>query len=112
MPALAEMGETVQIGGDAAYGLLGMEALNEMDENTLYMHLHRAVGLVYGVKEAMWDELMVRVHRHDETLKKYGWKADDYNEQASRTRFDFAIAQYKRCVSRVTERVLIVVPCS
>ena len=62
------------------------------------MHLYRAVTFVLSTKEAMWDELLDRVTRRDPVLQKYGWQEEDYNEAASRERFEHAIEQYQRCV--------------
>ncbi|GJE86211.1 S-adenosyl-L-methionine-dependent methyltransferase [Phanerochaete sordida] len=95
LPALADMGETVQIGGSEAYELFGMEALGELDEHTLFLHLQRAVGLVYAAKEAMWEELRILVAQGPSALSKFGWDDSEYTEEASRERFDAMFERYK-----------------
>lgn len=85
----------MQLGGDAAYELFSMEELNKMDENTLYLHMYRAVGLVYAAKEAMWDELKALMSRGPDSLAEYGWDESEYNEEASRERFDAMFERYK-----------------
>jgi hypothetical protein len=95
MPALADMGETIQIGGSAAYELFDMESLGDMSESTLFMHLQRAVGLVYAAKEAMWDELRALVNRGPGSLAEYGWDESEYTKEASRERFDAMFDRYK-----------------
>ena len=78
--------------------LIPMETILGLPEHSLNMQLFRALGLVMSVKEAMWDELLARVQAKDETLRKFGWGDEDYNEQASRARFEYAIDQYQRSV--------------
>ena len=75
-----------------------VEKVQSRDEQTKYMHLYRTVTWVLSTKEAMWDELLARVQAKDETLRKFGWRDEDYNEQASRARFEYAIDQYQRSV--------------
>ena len=65
------------------------------------MQLRTAVSRVLSAKEAMWDELLVRVNQKDPRLRRYGWTDEDYNEQASRAKFEFAVELYQRCVPGV-----------
>lgn len=94
-PALAEQGESVEIGGAEAYALYNMEALGKIDDHTLFVHLYHAAGLVTGVKEAMWDELKALVDRYDSSLTKYGWRSHEYTEKESRRKFDFLWDRYR-----------------
>lgn len=95
LPALADVGETVQIGGSDVVNLIGMEALAELDEHMLFLHLQRTVGLVYAAKEAMWGELKVLVARGPTALARFGWEDSEYTEEASRERFDAMFERYK-----------------
>lgn len=95
LPALASVGDSVQIGGSAAFQLFGMDALAELDEHTLFLHLQRAVGLVYAAKEAMWEELKLLIAEGPTALSKYGWDDSEYSEEASRERFDAMFERYK-----------------
>ncbi|PSS29664.1 hypothetical protein PHLCEN_2v2812 [Hermanssonia centrifuga] len=95
LPALAEEGQTTQIGGAAAYELFAMEELGELDECSLFLHMHRAAALVYAAKESMWDELMDMVARSDNALRRYGWKDEDYTEKATRNKFEALWERYK-----------------
>lgn len=67
----------------------------ELDEHRLYLHLYRAAGLVFGVKEAMWDELRILVRRRDDSLEKYGWASNEYSYDASRERFEAMWERYR-----------------
>ncbi len=98
LPALAEEGQTTQIGGAAAYELFAMEELGELDECSLFLHMHRAASLVYAAKESMWDELMDMVVRSDNALRRYGWKDEDYTEKATRNKFEALWERYKAYV--------------
>lgn len=95
LPALAEMGETVQLGGREAYGLFAMDVLAELDEHNLYMHLYRATSLVWAVKEAMWDELRALLARGPAALARYGWEDGEYAEEPARERFDAMYERYR-----------------
>lgn len=95
LPALASVGDSVQIGGSAAFQLFGMDALAELDEHTLFLHLQRAVRLVYAAKEAMWEELKLLLAQGPAALEKYGWDDSEYTEEASRERFDAMFERYK-----------------
>ncbi|TBU34698.1 hypothetical protein BD311DRAFT_650076 [Dichomitus squalens] len=92
---LASPEEGTSLGGDSAADIFPVEKVQAQDEQTKYMHLYRTVTWVLSTKEAMWDELLARVQARDETLRKFGWKDEDYNEQASRARFEYAIDQYQ-----------------
>ena len=95
---LASPEEGTSLGGDNAVDIFPVEKVQSQDEQTKYMHLYRTVTWVLSTKEAMWDELLARVQAKDETLRKFGWRDEDYNEQASRARFEYAIDQYQRSV--------------
>lgn len=88
--------EGTSLGGEQAIDIFPVEKVQSQDEQTKYMHLYRTVTWVLSTKEAMWDELLVRVQAKDEILMKFGWAEEDYNEQASRARFESAIEQYQR----------------
>lgn len=81
-------------GGEVA--LLPMESLLALEEHSLNMALFRALGLVLAAKEAMWEELMVRVARGDRRLARYGWEGEDYSEARSRIRFEGLVEQYRK----------------
>ncbi len=88
--------EGTSLGGELAIDIFPVEKVLLQDEQTKYMHLYRTVTWVLSTKEAMWDELLVRVQAKDDSLKKFGWAEEDYHEQASRARFECAIDQYER----------------
>lgn len=89
--------EGTSLGGESAIDIFPVEKVQSQDEQTKYMHLYRTVTWVLSTKEAMWDELLVHVKAKAEKLKKFGWLGeDDFNEQASRARFECAIDQYQR----------------
>ena len=94
---LEDDGTTLNDGN--AIEMLGIERARSRDEHARYMQLFRAVAGVLSTKEAMWDELLDRVNRHDPILEKYGWQEEDYDEQASRERFEHAVEQYQRWVA-------------
>lgn len=97
LPVLAEAGETVEIGGEEAHALMVLDDNSKIDNHTMFSHLSRAAGLVWGLKEAMWDELkiLVELHRGDGGLAKYGWESDEYTESESRRKFDILWDQYR-----------------
>lgn len=66
-----------------------------MGDDSLFMHLYQASHLVYSCTEAMWDELRERVGKRDLKLEFYGWGAEDYAEEASRSKFDGLVERYK-----------------
>ena len=88
--------EGTSLGGESAIDIFPVEKVQSQDEQTKYMHLYRTVTWVLSTKEAMWDELLVRVQQRDETLRKYGWMDEDYNEQSSRAKFEAAVELYQR----------------
>lgn len=100
-PTLAEHGDTIEIGGPRAYTVYDMKNLGKVDDHNMFMHLQRAVGIVMGVKEAMWDELKIMVDRRDDRLSKYGWKFDsiDFTPAESRKRFEWLWDRYREYVS-------------
>ena len=71
MPGLAAEGESIQIGGDAAYELFAMREFYELDEHSLFLTMYRAVGFVCGLKEAMWEELATLSNLIRSTTKTY-----------------------------------------
>lgn len=87
--------ETTQLGGGAALDLFRVERLLAMGDDSLFMHLYQASHYVYALTEAMWDELRARVEKDDPKLSAYGWGTDDYSLEASRTKFDGLMDQYK-----------------
>ncbi|GBE77747.1 hypothetical protein SCP_0106290 [Sparassis crispa] len=94
-PILTMKDEGTRLG--PAFQLFALDELQKLDENSLYMHLFSAVRRVLSVKEAMWEELINRVVKRDESLRKYGWTAaDDYTEDSSRRKFDALVHQYDK----------------
>ncbi|TFK90784.1 hypothetical protein K466DRAFT_574048 [Polyporus arcularius HHB13444] len=87
--------ESSSMGGEKAAAMIPVDSLQAQEEHSQYMHLYRSVMWVMSVKEAMWDELLVRVNQKDPRLRRYGWTDEDYNEQASRAKFDFAVELYQ-----------------
>ncbi len=88
--------EGTSLGGNVAVDMIPVENVQSQDEHSQYVHLYRSVTWVLSTKEAMWDELLVRVLADDPTLRRFGWRDEDYNELASRAKFDIAIEQYQR----------------
>ncbi|OBZ65797.1 hypothetical protein A0H81_14228 [Grifola frondosa] len=91
---------------------LSMTSTRSASEHDIREHLHqqhrgrkrgylggapdaRAVGLVFAVKEAMWEELTVLIAQRDEKLRKYGWETDDYCEILSRQKFEALMEQFE-----------------
>lgn len=85
-----------RIGGSTAVELFPSCNLKTLDEHTLFIILNRAVGLVFAVKEAMWEELLEKIERDRETLIKYGWESGDYDRGTRRQRFEALIDQYRK----------------
>ncbi|KAI0756792.1 hypothetical protein C8Q80DRAFT_1215626 [Daedaleopsis nitida] len=92
---LASPEDSTSLGGNFASDIVPVERVQSQDEHTQYMHLFRTFTYVLSIKEAMWDELLVRVHAKDERLRRYGWRDEDYNEQTSRAIFDYAVELYE-----------------
>ena len=67
-----------------------------LDEHSLFMQLHRALGQVVACKEAMWDELLVKIERDQESLRMYGWDDGDFSAATSRQKFEALFAQYMK----------------
>ncbi|KIP11772.1 hypothetical protein PHLGIDRAFT_99241 [Phlebiopsis gigantea 11061_1 CR5-6] len=98
-PSLAQAGETVELGSESRHKLWAMHTLDEFDgEHTLYMHLHRAVSLVYSLKEAMWEELQTLVRRKEGLLVEYGWQEHEYSDEFSQKRFETMWERYREDV--------------
>ncbi|KAI0361391.1 hypothetical protein OH77DRAFT_1516362 [Trametes cingulata] len=87
--------ESTSVGGEHAIDLVPFDSLQSQGEHAQFMHLYRAVTFVLSTKEAMWEELLARVEARDEELKRFGWREEDYSEQASRARFELAVDQYQ-----------------
>ena len=95
-PSLAQAGETVELGSESRHKLWAMHTIDEFDgDHTLYMHLHRAVSLVYSLKEAMWEELRALVRRKHGSLEEYGWEVHEHVDEAARERFEAMWERYR-----------------
>ena len=97
--------EGTVIEGSKALELHPMCNGHAMGEANLYMQLQRAVAMVLGVKEAMWEELKDMIDRDRRVLVQYGWEDTDFDTEmvnrewgASRKKFDAMVAQYQRSV--------------
>lgn len=91
--------ESTQIGDDSTLELIPVPKFRALEEKMLYMQLYRAVGNVFAIKEAMWEELLELVRKGDQRLKKYGFRETDYDEVVARKQFDRFIKRYKEYVS-------------
>ncbi|KAI8990481.1 hypothetical protein BD414DRAFT_535785 [Trametes punicea] len=87
--------ESTSLGGEHAIDLIPFDSLQAQEEHSQFMHLYRAVTSVLATKEAMWEELEARVAARDPELVRFGWREEDYNERASRARFELAVDQYQ-----------------
>ncbi|OBZ79347.1 Pheromone-regulated membrane protein 10 [Grifola frondosa] len=87
--------EGTSVGGENAIELIPMDNVAAQDEHSLYMHLYRTVTFVLSLKEAMWDELRVRIESRNQSLKRYGWEDGDYDEDISRAKFEAMVEQYE-----------------
>ncbi|KAI0375218.1 hypothetical protein BV20DRAFT_1048391 [Pilatotrama ljubarskyi] len=87
--------DSTSVGGEHAIDLIPFDSMQSQGEHSQFMHLYRAVTFVLSTKEAMWEELLARVEARDEELRRFGWRKEDYNEQASRARFELAVDQYQ-----------------
>ncbi|RPD82345.1 hypothetical protein L226DRAFT_541690 [Lentinus tigrinus ALCF2SS1-7] len=87
--------ESSSMGGDKAASIIPVDNVQAQEEHSQYMHLYRSVMWVISVKEAMWDELLAKVEKKDPLLRRYGWTDEDYTEQASRSKFEFAVELYQ-----------------
>lgn len=85
------------LGGEATVTeLFPTREFTMLEDKSLYMQLYRAAGTVYGMKEAMWDELKKILSSGDPFLQLYGWEDDDYRyEHLSRMRFDILFQRYR-----------------
>lgn len=96
--------EGTTIGGAKAVELFPLCDVSVLGEHSLYMQLQRAVILVLGLREAMWEELKDLIEKDRRSLKTYGWDENDFDEEGvairdygrSRQKFDSMIEQYKR----------------
>ena len=68
----------------------------EVDEHSLFIQLHRAVGQVTAAKEAMWEELCVKLEKDPASLRPYGWDDGDFQMSVSRQKFEALLEQYKK----------------
>ncbi|KAH9898183.1 hypothetical protein C8Q73DRAFT_390377 [Cubamyces lactineus] len=87
--------ESTSLGGDHAVDLIPFDTVQAQDAHSQFMHLYRAVTFVLSTKEAMWEELAARVSAQDPALRRFGWRDEDYSEQASRARFEQAVDLYQ-----------------
>lgn len=90
--------ESTQIGDRSTLELIPVPKFRALEEKMLYMQLYRAVGNVFAIKEAMWEELKERALRGDQALRKYGWVDNDYKETNCRARFELLYSRYKEYV--------------
>lgn len=78
-----------------------IDRMQEMGEGALFMHLYQASRMVYGAKEAMWEELVVRINKKDQSLEMYGWNSEhDFRIEESRRKFEGLFDGYKQYVRR------------
>lgn len=73
-----------------------MDRLTMLGNETLFMHLYVAAGMVLGAREAMWEELVKRVEGRDAGLAKYGWGEEEYELLESRAKFDALVRRYEQ----------------
>lgn len=93
--------DATQLGGEAAKSLFRIDRMQEMGEGALFMHLYQASRMVYGAKEAMWEELVVRINKKDQSLEMYGWNSEhDFRIEESRRKFEGLFDGYKQYVRR------------
>ncbi|KAJ3539166.1 hypothetical protein NM688_g6406 [Phlebia brevispora] len=78
--------EGTRIGGSTAVELFPLCDTEVLNSYSLYMQLRRAVVLILGLKEAMWDELKLKIERDRNSLKIYGWEEADFEEEGLTTR--------------------------
>ena len=77
-----------------------MDRLTMLGNETLFMHLYVAAGMVLGAREAMWEELqsLVTSPRSDVDLDKYGFYVHEDTIESMRAKYVQLLDQYKRCV--------------
>lgn len=85
-----------QIGGASSIELYPQCNLETLDEHTLFIMLNRAVGLVFAIKEAMWDELLDKVETNRDILAAYGWESGDFHRDTCRQKFEAMLEQYRK----------------
>lgn len=88
-----------RIGSSKAPELFPSCNLQSLDEHTLFITLNRAVGLVFAVKEAMWEELVEKTKQDKQSLVQYGWELQELDQESCRQRFEALIDQYRKWVS-------------
>ena len=90
------------MGGRAAMELFPLEGLLTFDVHSLCLHLGRALGVVLGVREAMWDELraMAAERAGARRLRRYGFFPSEDTEAQMREKFLQLLEQYKRYACR------------
>ena len=92
------------ISGSRAVELFPLSDVGIFGEQHYFMELQRAVTMVLGLKEAMWEELKEKINKDQESLKnEHGWEDSDFDAElgnrdygASRQKFDSMLQQYKR----------------
>ena len=98
----SQYSEGTVISGSRAVELFPTSDVSIFGEQHLFMELQRAVTMVLGLKEAMWEELKEMIKDNENSLKKdHGWEDTDFdtegnNHGASRQKFDSMVQQYKR----------------
>ncbi|KAI0073415.1 S-adenosyl-L-methionine-dependent methyltransferase [Panus rudis PR-1116 ss-1] len=94
---LAPLEESSILGGEeAVIELFPMPEFGQLEYKTLYMQLYRAAGVVFAVKEAMWEELEKLAEREDPLLRLFGWEDDEFeNKVLNRRRFDAIFQRYR-----------------
>ena len=98
------------IGGRSQIELFPVDALLIFDVHSLCLHLRRALGFVFAIREAMWDELAALVTAapspggrgsgSDVDLTKYGFFPHEDTLQSMRSKYVQLLDQYKQCVLR------------
>ncbi|KAI0780464.1 hypothetical protein BD413DRAFT_463145 [Trametes elegans] len=89
--------ESTTIGERAEIEVFPIDSLLMFDLHSLCLHLRRALGVVLGVREAMWDELqaMWKAPRPSVDLGKYGFSLSEDTLETVRSKFDALLDQYK-----------------
>jgi hypothetical protein len=91
-----EFQEATRIGGPTTLTLFPPLDQANLDEHSLFMQLQRALGQVIACKEAMWEELSIKIERDKASLRPYGWDDGDFNTVTSRQKFEALFAQYMK----------------
>ena len=87
------------IGGRSQIELFPLDGLLMFDVHSLCLHLRRALGFVFAIREAMWEELisLVTSQRPDVDLAKYGFFPHEDTLDTMRCKYVQLLDQYKRC---------------